>query len=156
MCRVALVLLKEGVCCDQSVLLAKLCEPLPCFILYSKAKLACFQVSWLPTFVFQSPMMKRTSFFLVLVLEGLEGHHRTVQPSFFGLGGWGIDFDYCDFEWVAFEMNRDHSVVFEIAPKYCILDSCWLWGVLYCIEVCDPFSATFCIMWNLGWGSIFL
>ena len=23
----------------------------------------------------------------------------------------------------ALEMNRDHSVIFEIAPKYCILDS---------------------------------
>ena len=37
--------------------------------------------------------------------------------------GRGIDLDYCDFEWFALEMNRDHSVVFEIAPKYCILDS---------------------------------
>ena len=36
--------------------------------------------------------------------------------------GWGIDFDYCDIEWFALEMNRDHSVVFEIAPKYCISD----------------------------------
>ena len=35
-------------------------------------------VSWLPTFAFQSPVMKRTSF-LVLVLEGLVGLHRTIQ-----------------------------------------------------------------------------
>ena len=26
-------------------------------------------------------------------------------------------------EWFALEMNRDHSVIFEIASKYCILDS---------------------------------
>ena len=26
-------------------------------------------------------------------------------------------------EWFALETNRDHSVVFEIASKYCILDS---------------------------------
>ena len=26
-------------------------------------------------------------------------------------------------EWFALEMNIDHSVVFEIASKYCILDS---------------------------------
>ena len=26
-------------------------------------------------------------------------------------------------EWFALETNRDHSVVFEIAPKYCISDS---------------------------------
>ena len=31
--------------------------------------------------------------------------------------------DYCDIELLALEMNRDHSVVFEIASKYCILDS---------------------------------
>ena len=35
-------------------------------------------VSWLPTFAFQSPIMKRTSFF-VLVLEGLVGLQRTIQ-----------------------------------------------------------------------------
>ena len=34
-----------------------------------------------------------------------------------------LDLDYCDIEWFALEMNRDHSVVFEIASKYCISDS---------------------------------
>ena len=34
-----------------------------------------------------------------------------------------MDLDYCDSEWFALETNRDHSVVFEIASKYCILDS---------------------------------
>ena len=43
--------------------------------------------------------------------------------SFFGVSGWDIDLDYCDILWFALEMNRDHSVIFEIAPKYCILDS---------------------------------
>ena len=31
--------------------------------------------------------------------------------------------DYCGVEWFALEMNRDHSVAFETAPKYCISDS---------------------------------
>ena len=31
-----------------------------------------------------------------------------------------IDLDCCDVEWFALEMNRDHSVVFAIAVKYCI------------------------------------
>ena len=31
--------------------------------------------------------------------------------------------DYCDIEWFALEMNRDHSDVFQIASKYCISDS---------------------------------
>ena len=34
-----------------------------------------------------------------------------------------IDLEYCDIEWFALEMNRDHSVIFEIASKYCISDS---------------------------------
>ena len=32
----------------------------------------------------------------------------------------GIDLDYCNMEWLALEMNRNHSVIFEIATKYCI------------------------------------
>ena len=59
----------------------------------------------------------------MLVLEGLVGLHRTIQISFFGITSQGIDLDYCDIEWFALEMNRDHSIVFEIASKYCILDS---------------------------------
>ena len=43
--------------------------------------------------------------------------------NFFSITGWGIDLNYCDIEWFALETNRDHSVVFEIAPKYCVLDS---------------------------------
>ena len=27
-----------------------------------------------------------------------------------------------DIEWFALEMNQDHPVVFEIAPKYCVLN----------------------------------
>ena len=31
--------------------------------------------------------------------------------------------DYCDVEWLALEGNRDYSVIFDVAFKYCILDS---------------------------------
>ena len=30
--------------------------------------------------------------------------------------------NYCDTEWFALEMNRNHSVIFKNAPKYCISD----------------------------------
>ena len=56
----------------------------------------------------------------MLDLKGLVGLHRTVQLQLFSVTGWGIDLDYCDTEWIALETNRDHSVVFEIASKYCI------------------------------------
>ena len=58
----------------------------------------------------------------MLVLKSLVGLHRTVNFSFFSITGWGIDLDYCDIEWFALETNRDHSVIFEIAYKYCISD----------------------------------
>ena len=60
----------------------------------------------------------------MLVLEGLVGLHRTIQLQLFSIIGQGIELDYRDIEWFALETNRDHSVVFEIASKYCILDSC--------------------------------
>ena len=59
----------------------------------------------------------------MLVLEGLVGLHRTIQISFFSITSQGIDLDYCDTEWFALEMNRDHSIIFEIASRYCISDS---------------------------------
>ena len=43
--------------------------------------------------------------------------------SFFSITGQGIDLDYCTIEWFALGMNRDYSIVFEIASKYCISDS---------------------------------
>ena len=59
----------------------------------------------------------------MLVLKGLIGFIEPFNFSFFSITGWGIDLDYCDIEWFALEMNRDHSVVFEITSKYCISDS---------------------------------
>ena len=59
----------------------------------------------------------------MLVLEAIVGFHRTVQLQLFRVSGRGIDLDYHDIEWYALETNRDHSVVFEIASKYCISDS---------------------------------
>ena len=59
----------------------------------------------------------------MLVLEGLIDLHRTVQLQLLQHYCSGIDMDYCDNEWFALETNRDHSVVFEIASKYCISGS---------------------------------
>ena len=54
----------------------------------------------------------------MLVLEGLVGLHRTVQHL--QHDAWGIDLDYCDIKWFDLEKNRDHFVVFEIAPKFSV------------------------------------
>ena len=43
--------------------------------------------------------------------------------SLFSITGWATGLDYHDIEWFALEMNRDHSVIFEIVSKYCISNS---------------------------------
>ena len=48
---------------------------------------------------------------------------RVLEWVSIAFSSWGIDLDYCDIEWFALEMNRDHSFVFETASKYCITDS---------------------------------
>ena len=59
----------------------------------------------------------------MLVLKGLEVFIEPFNFSFFSITGWGIDLNYSDIEWFALETNRDRSVFFEIASKYCISDS---------------------------------
>ena len=66
--------------------------------------------------------MKSTPF-MVLVLEGLVGLHRPSTSVSLALVVGAQTLDYCAMEWFALEMNRDHSVVFETASKYCIWDS---------------------------------
>ena len=66
--------------------------------------------------------MKRTSFWVV-GLKGLVDLIEMFNFSFFSVTGLAVDLDYCEIEWFALETNRDHSVVFEIASKYCISDS---------------------------------
>ena len=61
--------------------------------------------------------------FWVLVLKGLVGLHRTVQLQLLQTYALGHDLDYCDIEWFALEMNKVHSVLFEVASKYCVADS---------------------------------
>ena len=59
----------------------------------------------------------------MLVIQGLVGLHRTVQLQLLQHNWLGQRLGYCDIEWFALETNRDHSVIFEIASKYCISDS---------------------------------
>ena len=67
-------------------------------------------------------MMKRTSFLGVSSKRSCR-FHRTIQFQFLQCYLLGYRLDYCDIEWFALETNRDHSVVFEIASKYCISGS---------------------------------
>ena len=72
------MLLEEGVCYDQCILLAELC-PCPCFILYSKAEFACYSRYLLTSYFRILVPYNEKDIFLLLGLEGLVGLHRTVQ-----------------------------------------------------------------------------
>ena len=62
----SLVLLEEGVCYDQCILLQNSGSLCPASFCTPRPNLpATAGISWLPTFAFQSPMMKRTSFLSV-------------------------------------------------------------------------------------------
>ena len=50
-------------------------------------------------------------------LKGLVGLHRTIQLQLLQRYWLGHRLGLL---WIALETNRDHSVVFEIASKYCI------------------------------------
>ena len=111
LCRVFSLLLGEGVCYDQCVLLVKLLA-FALFHFVVQGKFACYlRYLWLPIFAFHSPIMKRISF-LDVILEGLLVPIEPFNFSFFSITGWGIYLDYCDIEWFALEMDRDHPVVF--------------------------------------------
>ena len=62
-------------------------------------------------------------FFWILILDGLGGLHRTIQCQLLQNYCLGHRLGNYDIESFALETNRDHSVIFEIASKYCILDS---------------------------------
>ena len=52
----------------------------------------------------------------MLVLKGLVDLHRTVQLQL--LQRWGVDLDYCNIEWFALEMNRDHSELPDVQAGF--------------------------------------
>ena len=115
MCRVIPCVVGRGwllcpVCCLGKTLLA---FALLHFFTLSLNLPATWGISWLPIFAFLSLLMKKTFNFLVLVLEGLVGLHRTIQLQLL----WHY---WLKYKWFALETDWGHSVIFEIAPKYCI------------------------------------
>ena len=127
----SLVYLEEGACYDQCILLANFVSLCPASFYYPRPNVSVTPgVFWLPTFALQSPIMKRTSFLGVLVLKGLVDLHRTVQLQL--LQHYWSEHTCITVILNGFlETNRDHSVIFEIASKYCILDCFLLWFLLH-------------------------
>ena len=84
-----------------------------------------------------SPISWKGHLFRVLVLEGLVGLHRTIQLQLLQHYWLGHRLRLLWYRMVCLgNNNRDHSVIFETASKYCISDfsrPLWLlhffWGI---------------------------
>ena len=77
--QLALVLLEDGVCCDQCILLAKLLAfAMFHFVLQGQVCLL-LQVSLDLVLLHSSPLQWNRHLFRVLILEGFVGLHRTIQ-----------------------------------------------------------------------------
>ena len=85
-------------------------------------------ISWLPTFSFQSPMMKSTSFF-GLVLKRLIGLHRTSQIQHQWLRH-RLELLWC---WMVCLGNEPRSFChfWECTQVLHFRLFCWLWGLLH-------------------------
>ena len=93
------------------------------FVLWGQICLL-FQVSLDFLLLHSSPLWWKGHLFLVLVLEGLVGVHRTIQLQLlqhYWLGHRLGAVYY--FNWFALEANRDHSAILKMASKYWISDS---------------------------------
>ena len=100
------------------------CEHFPCFILYSKAKLARYSRYLLISyFCIPVPSDEKGICFLDLLLEGLVSLHRTLQLQLLKHYWSGHRLGLVWYWMVCLENEQKSFCHFEIAPKYCISDS---------------------------------
>ena len=136
----------KGVCYDQYFLLTRL-SLFPSSFCAPRSNLPVIPgVSWIPIFSFCFPLMKRTSF-LVFVLESLVGLHRTDQLQLLLYQWLGDRLGLLWYWIVCLEMNQDHPVVSETAPKYCISDSFVDWGLSISSKGCLCTVVDIMVIW---------
>ena len=123
MCRVFSCVVRKGCSLGPVCSLGKIISLCPASLCTPRTNLAVTPgVSWLPTFAFQSPIMKKTSFW-VLVLDSLVGLHRTFPLQLLQHYWLGHRLGLPWYWMLCLEMNRNHSVIFEIVSKYSISDA---------------------------------
>ena len=90
-------------------------------------------ISWLPSFAFQSPIVKRTFFVVVvLILEGLIGLHRTIQLQLLHYNWLGHRLGLL-WHWKVCLGNEQRSYChfWDCTQKLHFRLFCWLGGLLY-------------------------
>ena len=127
----SLMLLGEGVCYDQCVLWQNSISLCPASLHIPRSNLPVTPgISWLPTFAFQSPIMKRT--FLGGILKGFVGLHRTIQLQLLQ--------HYClghrlglQWYWMVYLGNEQRSFChfWDCTQVLHFRLICWLWGLLH-------------------------
>ena len=116
----SLVLLEEGICYNQCILLVKIC-----FVLQGQI---CLLLQVSPDFLLlhSSPLWWKGHLFWMLVLKGLVGLHRTVQLQLLQHYWLGHRLGLLWY-WIVCLRNERKSFClfffFEVAHKYCISDS---------------------------------
>ena len=106
---------------------------LPCFILYSKAKLACYSRYLLTSyFCILVPYDEKDMLFWVLVLEVLVGLHRTVQLQLLWHFWLGHRLGLMGY-WMACLGKKQRSFCCFLYCTQVLLFRllCWLWGLLH-------------------------
>ena len=127
MCRVVSCVVGEGCLLWPVCSLDKTVLSLPCFILYSKAKLACYS-GYLLTSYFCFPIKKIS--FLVLILEGVQGLHRTGQLFWCQWLGHRLELLWC---WVVClgAALRSFCHFWDCTQVLHFRLFCWLWWLLH-------------------------
>ena len=111
-------------------------------------------ISWLPTFAFQSPVMKRTSL-LMLVLEALVALHRTVQLQLLQHYWSGHRLGFLWY-WMVCLGNEQRSFChfWDCIQVLLFVLLCWLWWLQGLLELKPKKDVLFIIGdWNANVGS---
>ena len=94
------------------------CQPLPCFILYSKAKFAHYSRYFLISYFFIPVLYsEKDIFFGFQFWKVLQVFIEPFNFSFFSIIGQGIDLDYCDIEWFALETTEIILLFLRLRPS---------------------------------------
>ena len=145
----SLVLLEDSVCYDQYILLAKVCLPLPCFILFSKAKFALYYRYLLTSYFFIPVSCKEKDIFFRDFSSRRScrssQNHSTITSSALLVGAW---------TWITVILNglpwkrREIIVSFLIShPSTAFQTLVWLWGLRHSFKGFLPTVIDIMIIW---------
>ena len=148
MCRVFSCVVGRGCLVWTVPSLGKTLLALTCFILYSKAKFACYS-SYLLTSYFGIPVPYNEKDIWVLTLKGLVGLHRTIQLQLLQHYWLGIDLDDLD-DWMVCLGNEQRSLCrfWDCIQVLHFGLFCWLWWLPISSKGLLPTVLNITVIWG--------